>query len=186
MNRNIRSFDGRRPVVPESAYVDPAAVVIGEVKLGEAASVWPCAVVRGDVNHIEIGEASNIQDFAMLHVSHKRDSDPHGAPLIIGNRVTIGHHVTLHGCTIHDEVLIGIGSTVLDRAVIESRVLVGAGSLVPPGKRLESGFLYLGNPVKQVRPLNEAELAFFRYSAEHYVRLAAKHKASLAADEAGE
>jgi carbonic anhydrase/acetyltransferase-like protein (isoleucine patch superfamily) len=179
MNRNIRPYDGHVPRVPDSAYVDPAAVVIGEVALGEHASVWPCAVIRGDVNHISIGEGSNVQDFAMLHVTHKRDSDPLGAPLTIGKHVTIGHHVTLHGCTIGDEVLIGIGTLVLDRAVIEPRVLVGAGSLVPPGKRLESGWLYLGNPVKQVRQLTDEEMAYFKYSAEHYMRLAAKHKASL-------
>jgi carbonic anhydrase/acetyltransferase-like protein (isoleucine patch superfamily) len=179
MNRNIRPYDGHVPRVPDSAYVDPAAVVIGEVALGEHASVWPCAVVRGDVNHISIGEGSNVQDFAMLHVTHKRDSDPLGAPLTIGKHVTIGHHVTLHGCTIGDEVLVGIGTIVLDRAVIEPRVLIGAGSLVPPGKRLESGWLYLGNPVKQVRQLTDEEMAYFKYSAEHYMRLAAKHKASL-------
>jgi carbonic anhydrase/acetyltransferase-like protein (isoleucine patch superfamily) len=179
MNRNIRPFDGHVPLVPASAYVDPAAVVIGEVALGENVSIWPCAVVRGDVNHIRIGANSNVQDFAMLHVTHKRDSDPEGVPLIIGNNVTIGHHVTLHGCTIGDEVLVGIGTIVLDRVIIEPRVLIGAGSLVPPGKRLESGWLYLGNPVKQVRRLSEGELAHFKYSAEHYMRLAAKHRASL-------
>ncbi|HEX5360422.1 MAG TPA: gamma carbonic anhydrase family protein, partial [Fluviicoccus sp.] len=119
--------------------------------------------------------------FAMLHVTHKRPADPEGAPLVIGKRVTIAHHVSLHGCTIGDEVLIGIGSIVMDRVVIEPRVLVGAGSLVPPGKRLESGWLYVGNPVKKVRPLTEDELAWFRYSAEHYIRLAGKHAASLEA-----
>ncbi|GGY16333.1 gamma carbonic anhydrase family protein [Paludibacterium paludis] len=182
MNHNIRTFDGMTPDIDASCFIDPAAVVIGEVTLAEGASVWPCAVVRGDVNRIEIGAGSNIQDFAMLHVSHKNAADPEGAPLIIGRDVTIGHHVTLHGCTIGDEVLIGIGTIVLDRAVIEPRVLVGAGSLVPPGKTLKSGYLYLGNPVRQVRPLTEDELAHFRYSAEHYRRLSAKHLASLASD----
>ncbi len=181
MNHNIRPFDGLSPSVDPSCFVDPAAVVIGEVSLAEGASVWPCAVVRGDVNSITIGAGSNIQDFAMLHVSHKRPDDPQGAPLTIGRDVTIGHHVTLHGCTIGDEVLVGIGSIILDRAVIEPRVLIGAGSLVPPGKTLQSGYLYLGNPVKQVRPLSEEELAYFRYSAEHYRRLAIKHQASVAA-----
>ncbi|MDN0074828.1 gamma carbonic anhydrase family protein [Crenobacter sp. SG2303] len=179
MNRNIRRYDGHTPEVPDTCFVDPSAVVIGEVKLAEHVSIWPCAVLRGDVNHIHIGEGSNVQDFAMLHVTHKRESDPAGAPLIIGRHVTIGHHVSLHGCTIGDEVLVGIGSTVLDRAVIESRVMIGAGSLVPPGKRLESGWLYMGSPVKPVRRLTESELANFEYSAQHYIRLAAKHKASL-------
>jgi carbonic anhydrase/acetyltransferase-like protein (isoleucine patch superfamily) len=179
MNHNIRSFDGIRPQVDSSSFVDPAAVVIGEVSLAENTSVWPCAVIRGDVNRISIGAGSNVQDFAMLHVSHKREQDPEGAPLTIGNNVTIGHHVTLHGCSIGDEVLVGIGSIVLDRVVIEKHVLVGAGSLVPPGKRLLSGFLYMGNPVRQVRPLSAEEIAYFRYSAEHYQRLARKHQAAL-------
>lgn len=184
MNRNIRSYDGHRPQIDPSCYIDDAAVVIGEVSLAANVSVWPCAVVRGDVNRISIGEGSNVQDFAMLHVSHRKESDPEGAPLIIGRHVTIGHHVTLHGCTIGNEVLIGIGSIILDRAIIEDRVLIGAGSLVPPNKRLESGYLYLGNPVKQVRPLTEGELAYFKYSAEHYVKVMDKHKASAAADAA--
>lgn len=179
MNSNIRPYDGIAPSIDSSCYIDPAAVVIGEVTLGQNASVWPCAVIRGDVNAITIGEGSNIQDFAMLHVSHRKESDPIGAPLIIGKHVTIGHHVTLHGCTIEDEVLVGIGTIVLDKATIKSRVLVGAGSLVPPGKVLESGYLYLGNPVKQIRPLTEQELAYFKYSAEHYVKVANKHKPNL-------
>jgi len=176
---NIRPFDGVLPVVAESAFVDAMAVVIGDVQLAENSSVWPCAVIRGDVNRITIGEGSNIQDFAMLHVTHKRPADPLGAPLVIGKHVTIGHHVTLHGCTIGDEVLVGIGTIILDRAIIESQVLIGAGSLVPPNKRLESGYLYLGNPVKQVRPLSDEEKAYFKYSAEHYMRLAVKHKAGV-------
>lgn len=176
---NIRPFDGVLPIVAESAFVDAMAVVIGDVQLAENSSVWPCAVIRGDVNRITIGEGSNIQDFAMLHVTHKRPADPLGAPLVIGKNVTIGHHVTLHGCTIGDEVLVGIGTIILDRAIIESQVLIGAGSLVPPNKRLESGYLYLGNPVKQVRPLTDEEKAYFKYSAEHYMRLAVKHKAGV-------
>jgi carbonic anhydrase/acetyltransferase-like protein (isoleucine patch superfamily) len=177
MNRNIRSFNKIIPRIEEGSFVDPAAVVIGEVHLGKNTSIWPCAVLRGDVNSITIGEGSNVQDGSMLHVTHKNAEDPHGAPLVIGKQVTIGHHVTLHGCTIGNEVLVGMGSVVLDRAIIEDRVLVGAGSLVPPGKRLQSGYLYLGNPVKQVRPLNEKEIAFFSYSADHYQRLASQHEA---------
>nr|WP_199066296.1 gamma carbonic anhydrase family protein [Chromobacterium sp. ASV5] len=179
MKSNIRPYDGHQPQIDDSCYIDPAAVVIGEVTLAAGASVWPCAVIRGDVNAIHIGENSNVQDHAMLHVSHKTAADPAGAPLRIGRHVTIGHHVTLHGCTIGDEVLVGIGSIVLDRVVIEDRVLIGAGSLVPPGKRLASGYLYLGNPVKQARPLTEQELAYFKYSSEHYLRVAAKHQVNL-------
>ncbi len=176
---SLRTYDGITPSLGDNVFVDPAAVVIGDVTLAKDVSVWPCAVIRGDVNSIRIGEGSNIQDFAMLHVTHKRPADPEGAPLVIGRNVTIAHHVTLHGCTIGDECLIGIGTIVMDRVVIEPRVLVGAGSLVPPGKRLESGFLYHGNPVKQVRPLTQGELDWFAYSAQHYMRLAAKHRASL-------
>lgn len=171
MSNNIARHGGIDPLVPESAYIHHSAQVIGDVVLGENVSVWPMAVIRGDVNRIRIGNNSNIQDLSMLHVSHRRPEDPEGAPLIIGDNATIGHQVTLHGCTIGDECLIGIGTIVLDRAVIQPRVMVGAGSLVPPGKVLESGYLYVGRPVKAVRPLTEAELAHLSYSAEHYVRL---------------
>lgn len=174
----IRVFKGNTPVVPASAYVDESAVVVGDVVLGENASVWPGAVIRGDVNHIHIGRDSNVQDLACLHVSHKRPEDPLGAPLIIGERVTIGHQVTLHGCTIGDECLIGIGTIVLDRAVIEPRVMVGAGSLVPPGKVLKSGYLYVGRPAKEVRALTDDEIAHFAYSAQHYIRLMRSHQES--------
>ncbi|MDF0604825.1 gamma carbonic anhydrase family protein [Neisseriaceae bacterium TC5R-5] len=179
MKSNIRPYDGHQPSIHASCYIDPMAVVIGEATLAAGVSVWPCAVIRADVNAIHIGENSNIQDFAMLHVSHKSAADPQGAPLHIGNHVTIGHHATLHGCTIGDQVLVGIGSIILDRAIIEPRVLIGAGSLVPPGKNLKSGYLYLGNPVKQVRPLTADELAYFEYSAQHYLRVASKHQANL-------
>jgi carbonic anhydrase/acetyltransferase-like protein (isoleucine patch superfamily) len=186
MKRNIRSYLGHKPVIGDDAFIDPSATVIGDVRLGRKVSIWPGAILRGDVNHIEIGEGSNVQDGSMLHVTHKRSDDPEGAPLVIGRNVTIGHNVTLHGCTLGDEVLVGIGSIVLDRAVVENRVLIGAGSLVPPGKHLASGYLYLGNPVRQVRALSEHELAFFDYSAQHYQRLADNHRQSLAADDAEE
>lgn len=177
----ISAFDGITPTLPASAYVHDSAQVIGDVVLGENSSIWPMAVVRGDVNSIRIGANSNVQDLAMLHVSHRRASDPDGSPLLIGDNVTIGHSVVLHGCSIGDECLIGIGSIVLDDVVIEPRVMVGAGSLVPPGKVLHSGYLYLGRPVKQIRPLTEEELAHFAYSAQHYVRLMRKHQSSEAA-----
>lgn len=174
---NIRPYLEHRPEIDESCYIDPACVVIGEVSLAEQVSVWPFAVIRGDVNSIRIGARSNVQDFCMLHESHKNDKDPNGAPLTIGEDVTIGHHVNLHGCTIGDRVLVGMGTIVLDKAVVESDVIIGAGSLVPPGKRLASGYLYVGSPVKQARELTAEEREFLRYSAAHYVRLANKHKA---------
>ena len=147
------------------------AVVIGDVILAENVSVWPFAVIRGDVNHIRIGKNSNVQDHAMLHVSHKKADKPNGSPLVIGEDVTIGHHVTLHGCTIGNRVLIGINSIVLDDAIIPDDVMIGAGTLIPPGKVLESGYLYVGSPAKKVRPLTEKELAFLPYSAQNYVKV---------------
>ena len=147
------------------------AVVICDVILAENVSVWPFAVIRGDVNHIRIGKNSNVQDHAMLHVSHKKADKPNGSPLVIGEDVTIGHHVTLHGCTIGNRVLIGINSIVLDDVIIPDDVMIGAGTLVPPGKVLESGYLYVGSPAKKVRPLTEKELAFLPYSAQNYVKV---------------
>lgn len=176
MIHNIRPFSGHTPQIADDCYIDPAAQVIGQVSIAEQASIWPCAVLRGDVNFIQIGKMSNIQDLSMLHVTHRHDKNPDGAPLVIGEYVTIGHHVTLHGCTIGNEVLVGMGSIILDNVVIESNVLIGAGSLVPPGKHLASGFLYLGNPIKQIRALTTEELAFFRYSATHYWQLAQQYE----------
>ncbi|MFV2030315.1 gamma carbonic anhydrase family protein [Neisseria sp. S1] len=167
----IRPYLDHLPQIAEHCYIDPTAVIIGEVTLGEHVSVWPCAVLRGDVNHIVIGARSNIQDLSMLHVSHKSAAKPEGSPLIIGEDVTIGHKVMLHGCTIGDRVLVGMGTIILDDAVIESDVMIGAGSLVPPRKRLESGFLYVGSPVKQIRPLTEEEKGKLVASAAHYIRV---------------
>jgi len=169
---SIAPYQGVHPQLAPGAWVHPRASVIGEVSLGADASVWPGAVIRGDVNSIRIGEASNIQDNSVLHVSHKTLANPAGGPLVIGARVTVGHSVILHACTIADECLIGMGSIILDRAVIQKQVLLGAGSLVPEGKVLESGHLYLGRPAKLVRALTDEEIAYFRYSAEHYVALA--------------
>jgi carbonic anhydrase/acetyltransferase-like protein (isoleucine patch superfamily) len=167
----IQTYRGAVPQIGNGVYLHPSASVIGDVVLGDDVSVWPGTVIRGDVNAIRIGHGSNVQDLSVLHVSHKSSWDPGGAPLIIGNNVTIGHKVILHGCEIGDECLIGMGAIVMDKVVIEPRVLVGAGSLVAEGKVLESGYLYLGSPAKRVRPLTERELAHFTYSAQHYIRL---------------
>ena len=167
---------GVMPRLDVGAWVHPRATVIGEVSLGAGASVWPGAVIRGDVNSIAIGEATNIQDGSVLHVSHRTPANPAGGPLVVGARVTVGHTVILHACTIGDECLIGMGSIVLDRAVIQRHVLLGAGSLVPEGKVLESGHLYLGRPAKMVRALTSEEVAYFAYSAEHYVSLARSYR----------
>lgn len=172
MNNNIRSYLEHTPQVDNSCYIDSMAVVIGDVHLAENVSVWPFAVVRGDVNSIRIGKNSNVQDHCMLHVSHKKADKPEGSPLIIGEDVTIGHHVILHGCTIGNRVLVGIKTVILDDVIIEDDVMIGAGSLVPPRKRLESGYLYVGSPVQKVRPLTDKEKEFLPYSARHYVKIA--------------
>lgn len=170
-SQKFQSYKGIFPTVGEGCYIHPAATVIGEVTLGDNVSIWPGVVIRGDVNRIVVGNNTNIQDLSMLHVTHRRPEDPEGAPVIIGNNVTVGHSVVLHGCTIGDECLIGIGTIILDRAVIEPQVMIGAGSLVSPGKVLKSGYLYMGRPAKEVRPLTPEEIANFTYSAQHYCRL---------------
>lgn len=167
---SIRSYKGITPKMGEKVYVDASAVIVGDIKLDDDASIWPLVAARGDVNHIRIGKRTNIQDGSVLHVTHKNAENPNGYPLLIGEDVTVGHKVMLHGCTIHDRVLVGMGSIVLDGAVIESDVMIGAGSLVPPGKQLESGFLYIGSPVKQARPLNDKERAFLLKSSSNYVQ----------------
>ena len=168
---NIQSFHGHSPLLAAGVYVHNSATVIGHVNLGENVSVWPGAVIRGDINFIKIGAGSNIQDCAVLHVNHQSAYDPAGSPLIIGENVTIGHSVILHGCTIDDESLIGMGSIVMDKVVVRKNVLVAAGSLVPEGKVLESGYLYMGSPVKKIRALTAHEQAFFMVSAQNYIEL---------------
>lgn len=173
---HITPHQGIHPQLASGAWVHPRATVIGEVALGMDASVWPGAVIRGDVNSIAIGDATNIQDNSVLHVSHKSVANPAGGALVIGARVTVGHAVILHACTIEDECLIGMGSIILDRALVQKNVLLGAGSLVPEGRVLESGHLYLGRPAKLVRALTDEEIAYFNYSARHYVTLAGSYR----------
>lgn len=169
---NIRPYLDHLPTLGQRAYVDPAAVVIGDVVLGDDASIWPGCVVRGDVNFIRIGARTNIQDGSVIHVSH---DGPHaklgGFATVIGADVTIGHKAIIHACRIGDAALIGMGAIVLDGAVVESRGFVGAGALVAPGKVVGAGELWLGNPARRVRVLSEAEIEGLYYSAQHYVRL---------------
>jgi carbonic anhydrase/acetyltransferase-like protein (isoleucine patch superfamily) len=172
MTKNIRPYLDTSPKISSNCYIDDMSVIIGDVDLADNVSVWPFAVIRGDVNCIKIGKNSNVQDHAMLHVSHKKADKPNGSPLIIGEDVTIGHHVKLHGCTIGNRVLVGIGTIILDDVIVEDDVMIGAGSLVPPKKKLESGFLYVGSPVQKVRPLTDKEKEFLPYSAHHYVKVA--------------
>jgi gamma-carbonic anhydrase len=160
----IYEFLNRSPLFDESVFVAPSADIIGDVSLGSESSVWFNATIRGDVNWIEIGDRTNIQDNASIHVMNQT------GPTKIGDDVTIGHNAMVHGCTIHDRVLIGIHATILDEAVIESDVIVAAGTLVPPGKRLESGYMYMGSPAKQVRKLTDDEIRSIRESAAGYVK----------------
>ncbi|MGH8282230.1 MAG: gamma carbonic anhydrase family protein [Gammaproteobacteria bacterium] len=162
----------------ERVYVHDTAQVIGQVSLGDDVSLWPFTVARGDVNSIIIGARSNIQDQSVLHVTHDGPYSPGGFSLVIGEDVTVGHKCLLHACSIGDRCLIGMGTIVMDGAVIESDVLLGAGSLVSPGKRLESGQLYRDNPARKIRPLTSKELEMLRYSAAHYVRLKNRYRGS--------
>ncbi len=167
----LSSYLDTQPVLGDRVYLHSSCQVIGDVVMGDDCSIWCNTVLRGDVNRIVIGRGSNVQDLTMGHVSHRTPQNPEGSPLIIGDYVTVGHSVILHGCTIGDECLIGMGSIVMDNVVIPDRVMIGAGSLVSPGKVLESGMLYMGRPAKAVRALTEEEIAFLRHSAEHYMKV---------------
>lgn len=171
----IRSYQGMTPELGARVFVDPSAVVIGDVKIGDDSSIWPLVVIRGDMHHIRIGHSTSIQDGSVLHITHAGPYNPDGFPLEIGDHVTVGHQAMLHGCAIGSRVLVGMGATVMDGAVVEDEVIIGAGSLVPPGKRLQSGFLYVGRPAKPQRALTEKELEFFTYTANNYVRLKDQH-----------
>ena len=174
---SIRPFQQHTPTLGERAFVDRSAVVIGDVEIGADSSIWPLTVIRGDMHRIRIGARTSVQDGCVLHITHAGPFNPDGYPLVIGDEVTVGHKVTLHGCTLGNRILVGMGSIVMDGAVVEDEVIIGAGSLVPPGKTLESGFLYVGSPVKQARALTDKERAFFPYSAANYVRLKDQHLA---------
>ena len=167
----LTSYLNTSPTLGDLAYLHPSCQVIGNVTLGDDSSVWCNTVLRGDVNRIVVGRGTNFQDLSMGHVSHKTPEKPDGSPLIIGDYVTVGHSVILHGCTIGNECLIGMGSIILDDAVIPDRVVIGAGSLVTQGKVLESGMMYMGRPAKAVRPLTAEEIAYLMYSANHYIAL---------------
>ncbi|MBS0288992.1 MAG: gamma carbonic anhydrase family protein [Proteobacteria bacterium] len=167
----IRPFQQFTPSIDQNVYIDDMAVIIGNVTIAKDCSIWPFASVRGDIHHIQIGENTNIQDNCVLHVTHDSKYHPGGSPLIIGKGVTVGHHVTLHACTISNDCIIGMGSIVLDKAMIEPNVILAAGSLVSPGKVLESGYLWLGAPAVKKRRLSDEELAFIQYSAQNYVKL---------------
>ena len=172
----IRSFQNHTPIIDETAFIDPTALVIGQVSMGAHSSIWPMTVVRGDINTIIIGERTNIQDGSILHVSHDGEYSPGGASMAIGDDVTVGHSVVLHACTLMDCCLIGIGSVILDNAVVHKHAMVGASSLVTNGKELEGGYLWMGRPAKKVRKLSEREIEYLSYSANHYVKVKHMHE----------
>ena len=171
----IRSFENIMPTIDPSAYIDEQALVIGDVEIEADSSVWPFTVIRGDVNTIRIGARTNIQDNSVLHVTHDGPYNPGGFTLNIGDDVTVGHRVTLHGCDIKDACLIGMGAIIMDGAIVHAGTLVAAGSLVPPNKEVEGGYLWLGNPVKRIRELTTEERESIHYSAQHYLRVKNHH-----------
>jgi carbonic anhydrase/acetyltransferase-like protein (isoleucine patch superfamily) len=171
MSSALRGYQGIEPQLGERVYIDPASVVIGDVVLGDNCSVWPMTVIRGDMHRIRIGARTSVQDGSVLHITHASDFSPDGFPLTIGDDVTIGHKAILHGCTLGSRILVGMGAIVMDGAVVEDEVIIAAGAVVTPGKHLESGYVYAGNPAKAMRPLKDKERAFFPYTAGNYVKL---------------
>lgn len=178
---SVRSFQGQAPAIGQRVLIDPSAVVLGDVTLAEDVSVWPQAAIRGDMHSIRIGARSSVQDGCVLHITHAGPYNPEGWPLTIGADVTIGHGAILHGCEVGDRVLIGMRATVMDGAVIEDDVVIAAGALVTPGKRLRSGYLYAGSPARERRPLSEGEMEYFTYVAKNYVKLKDQHLLELEA-----
>ncbi len=166
----IRPFGDKTPRLHPSVFVADDATVIGDVEIGERSSIWFGAIVRGDVNHIRIGARTNVQDVAVLHVTSRTH------PTLVGDDVTLGHRVTLHGCTLRNRVLIGIGAVVMDGAVVEDDAMVGAGSLVPPGMVVPSGTLAIGSPARVKRQLTPEEVAYFRISARNYADYAEQYR----------
>jgi carbonic anhydrase/acetyltransferase-like protein (isoleucine patch superfamily) len=171
MSTPLRSYLGIAPTLGQRVFVDPASVVIGKVTLGDDASVWPMAVIRGDVQSIRVGARTSVQDGSVLHVTSPNPAYPEGLPLIVGNDVTIGHTVTLHACTIGNHCLIGMGSIILDDVQIDEFVMVGAGSLVPPRSKLATMGLYVGNPARRMRDLKDSEVEMIKHLPAHYVKV---------------
>lgn len=166
---SIRSFKGIAPTFGKDCYIDDSAIWIGDIKSGDDVSIWPFVAARGDVNTMRIGNRTNIQDATMLHVTRSSVGNPDGFPLVIGDDVTIGHKCMLHGCTLGNRILVGMGAIIMDGAIVEDDVFVGAGCLVPPNKVLKSGFLYVGSPAKQARKLTDGEIDFLKISANNYL-----------------
>ena len=168
----VRDYKGRSPRIDPSCFVDGSAQVIGDVEIGADSSVWFNTVIRGDIHFIQIGRRTNLQDLSVIHVTR----DLH--PVKVGDDVTVGHRVVLHGCTIGNRVLVGIGSVVMDGVEIGDDCVIGAGSLVTPGTRIPPGSLALGSPARVKRPLTVEEREWIRSSAENYVEYARDYRGS--------
>jgi carbonic anhydrase/acetyltransferase-like protein (isoleucine patch superfamily) len=159
------------PTLHPTAWVAPSASIIGDTHIGARSNIWFGVTIRGDVHHIRIGEATNVQDNAVVHVTHNK------FPCLIGHRVTVGHSAVIHACTLNDECLVGMGAVVLDGAVIESGAMVAAGAVVSPGKVVPSGHIWAGTPAKLLRPMTDAEKSYLAWSSEHYCKLAERYQA---------
>jgi carbonic anhydrase/acetyltransferase-like protein (isoleucine patch superfamily) len=175
---SVRSFAGKMPSIAPTAMVDDSAVVIGDVTLGENSSVWPQAVIRGDVGPVTIGRDTNIQDGCILHGTPAGPTSPHGAFVTVGDRVTVGHGAVLHGCKVGNDCLIGLRAVIMDGAHVPDSTVIGATGVVPAGMQLEPGFVWVGNPVRKLRALTEQEHALLRESARHYVLLSEQYRAA--------
>ena len=166
----IRGYGGKRPQIDPGAFVAETATIVGDVAVGPLSSIWFGAVLRGDVHHIRIGAETSIQDNTVVHVTHGR------YPTIVGDQVTVGHSVVLHGCTVGSQVIVGMGAIILDQAEVGDRCIVGAGALVTPGTKIPAGHLAVGAPARIKRPLTEDELEWLVQSAAHYVELTRAYK----------
>jgi carbonic anhydrase/acetyltransferase-like protein (isoleucine patch superfamily) len=171
----IKPHENITPRIAPDAFIAETAVVIGDVEIGAAASIWYGCVLRGDSNSIKVGARTNIQDGTVIHVNHEREGAA-GTRTTIGSDVTVGHMALLHACTLEDGSFVGMKACVMDGVVVESGAMVAAGALVTPGKRVKKGELWAGSPAKLMRPLTEKEIAYFTYSAQHYADLAASYR----------
>ena len=169
----IKAYRGVTPTIADTAFIEDTAVIVGDVVIESESSVWFHSVVRGDVNFIRIGRRTNVQDLSLLHVTHD------AYPLIVGDDVTVGHHVVLHGCTIQNRVLIGMGAVLMDGAVVGDDCIIGAGTLVIEHTKIPPGSLVIGAPARVKRPLRDTELAWLKESADNYVQYARDYMADM-------
>lgn len=176
---SILPFNGKYPVIHESAFIAPGAVIIGDVEIGPEASIWYNCVVRGDANHIRIGARTNVQDGTVIHCDSPKPGRPQGFPTLIGDDVLIGHMVMIHGCTLHDRAFVGLGTIVMDGCVIEGDAMLAAGAMLTPGKHIPARQMWQGRPAKFARELSDEELLSFRAGIDGYVQNARMHRISL-------